>query len=222
MALSNNDKQIRFRRKEELKKKANLILRDCQWRGLRHLGSRSIMEDIKKTLDELVDLKPNWTEEDYNSALKALDAFQLELYDNPHSLENDVYRARDSIENLRTTNDPRRLFAEQKKAVQNMKNLSAHIISALNLAEGTSSDNAAAIKEVFRFVGHSLIKESKIPRSQATAICLAILGPQYEKPEWLFDELGELLVNQMGVEDVEKLISGLRLKIEQNQKDWNL
>lgn len=208
MVLSNNDKQIRFRRKEELKKKANLILRDWQFRGWNHLGSRSI-EDIKKTLDELVDLKPNWTEEDYNSALKALDAFQLELYDNSHSLENDVHSGRDSIENLKTMNDPKRLFAEQKKAVQNMKNLSAHIISALNLAEGTSSDNAAAIREVLRFVGHSLIKESKIPRSQATAICLAILGPQYEKPEWLFEELGKLLVNQMGVDDVDLLIRAI-------------
>jgi len=221
MVLSNNDKQIRFRRKEELKKKANLILRDWQFRGWCHLGSRSI-EDIKKTLEEFVDLKPNWTEADYSCALRALDAFQLELYDNPHSLENDVYRGRDSIEDLKTTNDPRRLVAEQKKAVQNMKNLSAHIISALNLAGGTSSDNAAAIREVFRFVGHSLIKESKIPRSQATAICLAILGPQYEKPEWLFEELGELLINQMGIEDADKLISRLKLKIKQCQKEWNL
>ena len=208
MVLSNNDKQIRFRRKEELKKKANLILRDWQFRGWNHLGSRSI-EDIKKTLDELVDLKPNWTEEDYNSALKALDAFQLELYDNPHSLENDVYRARDNIENLRTTNDSAKLFAEQKKAVQNMKNLSAHIISAINLAGGIASDNAAAIMEVFRFVGHSLVKEAKIPRSQATAMCLAILGSQYEKPEWLFEELGKLLVNQMGVDDVDLLIRAM-------------
>jgi hypothetical protein len=99
-----------------------------------------------------------------------------------------------------------------------MKNLSAHIISALNLAEGTSSDNAAAIKEVFRFVGHSLIKESKIPRSQATAMCLAILGPQYEKPEWLFEELGKLLVSQMGVDDADKLVSA----IKQCQKERDL
>ena len=212
MALSNNDKQIRFRRKEELRKKANCMLRDWQFRGWSHLGSRSI-EEIKETLDKLVELKPNWTEDDYSSALKALDAFQLELYDNPHSLENDVYNGRDSIENLRTTNDPRRLFTEQKKAVQNMKNLSAHIISALNLAEGTSSDNAAAIKEVLRFVGHSLIKESEIPRSQATAMCLAILGPQYEKPKWLFEELGKLLVNQIGVDDV-----GLLMRAIENYK----
>lgn len=164
-----------------------------------------------------MDLKPNWADVDYNSALKALNAFQLELYDNPHSLKNDVYRGRDSIENLENTNDPKRLIAEQKKAVENMKNLSAHIISALKLAGGSSSDNAAAIIEVFRFVGHSLIKETKIPRSQATAICLAILGPQYEKPEWLFEELGEILVNQLDIDDVDKLIS----EIKKQKKEWN-
>ena len=63
--------------------------------------------------------------------------------------------------------------------------------------------------EVFRFVGHSLVKEAKIPRSQATAMCLAILGSQYEKPEWLFEELGKLLVNQMGVDDVDLLIRAI-------------
>ena len=217
MPLSNNDKQIRFRRKEELKKKADHILKDWQFRGWRHLGSRSI-EDIRKTLDEIADLKSNWTEEDYQSALKALESFQFELYDNPHSLENDVYKGRDSIENLRTTNDPKKLISEQKKAAENMKNLSAHIISALNLAGGTSSDNAAAIVEVLRFVGHSLIKEAKIPRSQATAICLAVLGPQYEKPEWLFEELGEILVNQIGIDEIDKLISEIKRSKKETEK----
>ena len=140
------------------------------------MGARNI-EDIRKTPDEIADLKQNRTEKDYESALKAPESFQLELYDNPYSLENDVYKGRDSIENLRTTNDPKKLMAEQKKAAENMKNLSAYIISALNLAGGTSSDNAAAIVEVLRFVGHSLIKEAEIPRSKATAICLAVLGP---------------------------------------------
>ena len=130
MVLSSNEKQIRFRKKEELKKEADRIFRDWQFRGWRHLGSRN-MEDVRKALDEIVDLKPNWTEADYKSSLKALESFQSELYDNPHLLENDVYRGRNSIENLGTTNEPSRLITEQKKAVENMRNLSAHIISAL-------------------------------------------------------------------------------------------
>ena len=217
MVLSNNDKQIRFRKKEELKKMADCIFCDWQIRGWKHLDSRS-MEDIKKTLDELVNLKANWTDADYNCALKALNAFQLELYNNPYLLENDVCKGRDSIESFKTTNDPGKLVADQKKAVENMKNLSSHIISTLNLAKGTPSDNAAAIMEVFRFIGYSLIKETKIPRSRATAMCLAVLGPQYEKPEWLFEELSELLLNQMGIEDIDKLIS----KLKQDIKEWNL
>ena len=210
MSLSNNDKQIRFRKKEWLKKEADRIWRDWQFRGWKHLGTRSI-NDIKETLDEIVDLKPNWTEEDYNNSLNALNAFQLELYDNPYALQNDVIEARNCVENLRTTNDPEKLIGEQKKAVENMKNLSSHIISAISLAKGTASDSAAAIMEALRFVGHSLIKESIIPRSRATAICLMILGPQYDKPEWLFDELSKILVNQMG-NNVDLLIEAIQQK----------
>lgn len=213
MVLSNNDKQIRFRKKEELKKIANKIFRDWQWRGWSHLGERT-MEDIKNTLDELVDLKANWTESDYAQVLKTLENFQLELYDNLHLLKNDIFRARDSIENLQTTNDPKKLIADQNKAVENMKFLVAHIISTLKLAKGVPSDSAAAIMEVLRFVGHLLIKENKIPKSQATAVCLAMLGVQYEKPEWIYDELSEILIKQMGKESTNKLINKLTIKLK--------
>ena len=71
MVLSSNEKQIRFRKKEELKKEADRIFRDWQFRGWHHLGLRN-MEDVRKALDEIVDLKSNWTEADYKCALKAL------------------------------------------------------------------------------------------------------------------------------------------------------
>ena len=123
MSLSNNDKQIRFRKKEWLKKEADRIWRDWQFRGWKHLRTRNI-NDIKETLDEIVDLKPNWTEEDYNNSLNALNAFQLELYDNPYALQNNVIEARDYVENLRTTNDPEKLIKQRiKKQLKFIKSL---------------------------------------------------------------------------------------------------
>ena len=47
-------------------------------------------------------------------------------------------------------------------------------------------------------------------------MCLAVLGSHYEKPEWLFEELGEFLVNQIGVGEIDKLVSAIKKHKEES------
>jgi len=199
MALSNTEKQERFRKKEELKKFANNIFRDWQLMGWRH--SSRTPEEVREYLEKIADLPSGWTKDDYNLAVKTLENFRLELYHgNPYLLQNDVYAGRDSIENLMTTSNPTQLIADQKKAVENMKALAAHVMSAINLAGGQTSDHAAALMEVARHIGRSLVKENKVPKSKATAMCLATIGHQFERPDWLIEELTQALGSQLGEE----------------------
>lgn len=209
MSLSNTEKQERFRKKEELKKYANNIFRDWQLMGWRDTSRTP--EEVREYLEKIADLPSGWNKDDYNQAVKTLETFQKELYyGNPYLLQNDVHAGRDSIENLMTTSNPKQFVADQKKAVENMKALSAHIISAINLAGGTSSDHAAALMEVFRHIGRSLVKENKVPKSKATAMCLASIGHQYEHPDWLIEELTQALGTQLGEKLTHKLGENLR------------
>ena len=97
------------------------------------------------------------------------------------------------------------MLLDAKKATFNMQKLSAHIISALELAEGQASDNAAAISEVMRYVGRTLLNEKNVPRSNATAMCLASICPQFERPEWLVEQLVQVLATQLDKELAHKL-----------------
>jgi hypothetical protein len=209
MAISNTEKQERFRKKEELKKYANNIFRDWQFMGWSDTSRTP--QEVREYLEKIADLPSGWNKDDYNQAVKSLETFQKELYfGNPYLLQNDVYAGRDSIENLMTTSNPAQLVVIHKKALENMKALSAHVISAINLAGGTSSDNAAALMEVVRHIGRSLVKENKVPKSKATAMCLASIGHQFERPDWLIEELTQTLGNQLGEELTHKLGESLK------------
>lgn len=203
--MTNQEKQERFRAKESLKKFADKIFRDwqMQW-GIKDFRSPKEVRDI---LDKIVALPSGWKDEDFRYAQERLNSFSIELYSrNPNLLQNDVFAGRDSVENLRTTNEPLRLFKEQKDALARTKKLSAHLISALDLSSGTSSDHAAALMEAVRHVGLILATERNIvPRSNATAVCLAMINPLQKKPEWLVEALADVLASQLGNERAQEL-----------------
>lgn len=46
---------------------------------------------------------------------------------------------------------------------------------------------------------------------------LTALGLHYKKPEWLFEELEELLVNQIGIDEIDKLVSA----IKKHKEEWD-
>ena len=204
MSLTNQEKQERLRKKEYLKKIAAKIFADWQFLGMRH--SPKDPQSIKLELEKIADLPSGWSDSDYEQALKAFEVFARELYaKNPHLLENDINAGRNSVCDPMTSPDCVRLIREQKNAVYQAKKLVSHINSAMDLCGGLPSDNAAVVMELARDAGLSLLKERIIPRSQAAAICLLMTTTAQERPEWLFDELSQILKEQLGEENINKL-----------------
>jgi hypothetical protein len=188
---SNAEKQARYRRKEALKKYAQQMYRE--WEARAGFSASLNRTKVRSILEKAADLPSGWTDEDYEAATKTINQVILETYDNPHALSNDVQDGRDSWNKFKTTPDPLGFTKEMKAAIEKAQKLSAHLIAALELSNCSVSDQAAVIMEVMRFIGSSLISSRVVPRSDATAMCLASLGPQYEKPDWLIEDLARKL-----------------------------
>jgi len=186
--ITNSEKQVRFRKKEDLKRYADKLFREYSWRD-----SSRPQEEIRTFLDKTTDLPFGWTNEDYERAVKTLNQFCNEFYDNPHRLENDVKEGRNTWNEFITAPDPHKLMKDEKEAIEKVQTLSAHIISALKLSGCRDSDQAAALMEAVRFVGRSLTNNLEVPKSQATAMCLASIGPQYDRPSWFLDILSNTI-----------------------------
>ena len=197
--ISNAEKQARFRRKEHLKRCADKIF--VQWVGspLRFRHSRRTEEDVRHSLDEAVALPSDWKEEDYECAKRKLGQYHLDLISSVDQIANDVngYWASNLVEFV-TTTDPAKLLVDNKAAIEEAWALASHIISALKISNCNDVGKSAALMEALRFVGRSLVSNREIHSSQATALCLTSIGPQYHRPEWFAEKLAEAIRQQIG------------------------
>lgn len=195
--ISNADKQDRFRKKEHLKRCADKIFRLWEVSIERYRQSRT-PEEVRHALEKAVELPANWTEEDYAYAERKLGQYHLDLISPVDQIANDVNGdwASSSIEFMATP-DPLKYIANNKAAIENARALATHLISALKLSNCNDADQAAALMEAVRFVGRSLVSNREIRRSQATAMCLASIGPQYDRPEWFAEQLADTISPQL-------------------------
>ena len=193
MDKSNAEKQARFRKKEALKRRAEQVFRE------KMLGLPLVKnpDEIRQAIDKAIALPVGWTDEDYEHASWNLYQILLERYDNHHQLSNDVREGRYGEGLPGVVAAPAN---ELKAAIRNTQALAAHIISALNLSECNDSDKTAALMEVMRFVGRSLLNHREIPKSNATTMCLASIGKQYARPDWFFEKLAEVLAENVNEE----------------------
>ncbi|WP_059369542.1 hypothetical protein [Treponema endosymbiont of Eucomonympha sp.] len=199
-AISNTEKQARFRKKEVLKRRADQIFRELilgpgDWK-------LKIPDEIRASLDKAVELPSGWTDEDYERAEQKLEQLYRERslagYDNPSLLTNDVHEGRGGRTEFMTTPDPTKFVRDIKIAIEDTRTLAAHLISALKLSGCNDADRAAALMEAVRFIGRSIASGNKIPKSKATTMCLASIGPQYPRPDWFAEELTSTLAWNIG------------------------
>lgn len=196
--ISNADKQARFRKKEVLKRHADNVYR--QWEQSRNrwrIPTRT-PGDARHALDKAVELPSGWTDEDVEHALRMLGQCQMDLDLSVDQIANDVNgdwatRSREFV----TTPDPAKFQAENKAAIQKAQALASHQISALKLSDCKDADQAAAVMELLRFIGRSLANDKNVRRSHATALCLASIGPQYDRPDWFAEELAKTIGQQL-------------------------
>jgi hypothetical protein len=197
MIKSNTEKQARFRKKEALKRRAGEIFRILQL-GRWNLSDTSTPEEIQYNLDKIIDLPSDWTDKDYENAKLNLERFQDDFRFSKHLLENDVKAVRNINNEFMTTPDPDKFIKDERVAIENTRALAAHIISSLRLSNCSDSDKAAALMEAARFIGRVLANAKGVPQSKATTICLASIGPGFDRPKWFAEMLVETLGWQVG------------------------
>lgn len=204
MALTNNEKQIRHKKLEELKKFGNevlfrLILMNDGFN--RNIDKSN--EEIKAEIESLVNLPSGWTEEDFNSSVKKLNNMMNTTVDNPHLMNNDINSSRSIM-------DPNFNMMELRRAEYKAPEVVRNIKSTLKLSELNKSDQIAVVAEVMRQLAKELLDEKSIPKTFANATALSLIGHQYEKPEWTWNILARNLYTQNSKEYTDKLVAELQ------------
>ena len=207
MPLSNPEKQERFRRKEALSQKAKDIF--IRWQLSRGLDLSQSPSEVKSQLEKIVALPSGWTDEDYATAERKLDFFELNtLSSNPHLLENDIWDGR------KQDAEDAASVREGKEALVNAQNHTHIILSTFTLSKNRNSDNAAIIMEVARKLGASLLADAckgDIPRSDATALCLLLTNPMLPRPAWFLEAIAKILKDQIPNHDTRKNLAKMIL-----------
>ena len=203
MTISNAEKQARFRRKEELKKFANLVFRE--WQVIAD-GGRANPRDVLARLTEASELKAGWNDEDFERAERQLGELRIDLVTGQDDLKSDVYQGRrlsdEEFFKARNLDDR---FQETEEILSDTRALTSHLISALNLSRHTKADQGAALLEAARSVGKALAHDPGAAKSQSNAICLASLPSHYDRPDWVVEMLADWTKWRLDEESVKEL-----------------
>lgn len=195
MNITNAEKQARFRKKEELRRAADQILREAQ---MTLIGQgRNSPEQVAAFLNDAADLPSGWTETDYKLAVRKLEQFRLDLFSSRDQIGNDVFDGRSAETRFGNEGGTGSLTAEVNAAKEEAYALADHILSALRLSHCSEVEQAAALMEAARMVGRNLANMAKVPKSNATTMCLATLGAHYERPDWFAEEFTTALRHQL-------------------------
>lgn len=203
MALTNNEKQIRHKRLEALKKYGNEVL--VQLLFLNSAIPRPIdktNEEIKGEIENIVNLPSGWTDEDYNIAVQKIRNMNIAVLSNPHLMNNDISAARSFFDD---NFNPDEIHRAQYKAAEVVRNIK----STLKLSELKVTDQIAALAEVMRFLGIELLNERKIPKTFANATAFSLIDQNYKKPEWTWAILAQNLYIQNSKEKAELIAKEL-------------
>lgn len=189
--ISNTEKQARYRKKEQLKRQADQMLRKWQlepWKH--HLKS---LHEIHHLLESAIKLPSGWTDEDYSNAEKRLYHVYSEVVSPANQLSSDVHESRNITFESLNPSELSKINADLKRAEESTNALASHLISALKLSGCSDADQAAALMEAMRFVGRNLTNNREVPCSQATVLCLATINPVCARPSWFSKKLASTL-----------------------------
>ena len=204
---SNAENQARYRKKEKLKRKAEQLLRKLQSEPYKH--HQKNIQEAHQLIDAAIKLPSNWTEKDYINAENKLKHVFVELNWPTNQIYTDILESRKITHTEIKPHDLPKINSELMHAEGRVNALASHIISALKLSNCNESDQAAALMEAMRFVGRSLVNNSEIPCSAATALCLSTINPIYPRPEWYSKKLADTLSSQTHPDLIKLIVNNL-------------
>ena len=204
MALSNNEKQIRHKKLEALKKYGNEVLLQVIFMnsGISRPIEKS-NEEIKAEIESLTNLPAGWTDKDYELAVQKIKNMNITALSNPHLMNNDIcYFGRILDENF-TGFEIQRIEYKAAEVVRNIQ-------STLKLSELNKSDQIAVVTEVMRRLAVDLLTEKIKPKTFANATALSLIDQNYEKPDWFCETLAQNIYIQNGPEKADKISKALK------------
>lgn len=205
MAISNADKQVRFRKKQELKRFKNRMIE--MWRlNMPFYPHRINHGEFLSQVEKADDLPSGWNEEDLQQAEQHINNLYHEFISPRDDLKMDVMNgARKKIEEFANAYDPQKPFSDIEESISKTRALASHLISALELSALSNSELAAAIMEAVRHVGRATASSADISKSEAILVCLTSLPSHYDRPDWFLDGFTRWLASHLDEELVHEL-----------------
>lgn len=196
MPFTNAEKQERFRKKEALKKYADEVFISC----IRNYPISVNRDVLQARLNEFAELPSGWTDEDLRKAEKKIYNLQFDVmgFGNSHLLENDIGNGRKFSKEFMISDEPRKFIEKEKKIQRKARELANQIINLFRLSDCPVSDQVAILAEVLRWSGRLLIDENEVPKSNASALAMATLTSQYQRPDWFLSRLATVIVSNLG------------------------
>lgn len=204
MAISNAEKQARFRKKEELAGATNTVFNEIQL--LRLPGKRRESPgEIRDLLEMATTLPDGWTDADLERAYHRLKDLQADFLSPQDDLYSDILIGLGLFNERGEPQDPRASSVDPDPLLSKSRALASHLISALSISELSSSEQAAAVMEVVRHLGRAMVNADDTKKSYATAVCLLSLPSYFDKPDWFTDYLAGWLVRQLDTDGAQQL-----------------
>ncbi len=218
MALSNAEKQARFRKKEQLKKLVSQCLGDIHLlastklepRGpLGLLDPRATYGNLDSQLRQAARLPSGWTDEDLQRAEDRVRGIHEDALRAVDSIGTDVEDGRNSLAPSQKSSNSKNWLAEHDEAKRDTIALAGHLVAAMDLSKLPKEQCAAALMEALRQTGRSLANSSVVGQSDATAVCLASLNRHRERPEWFLPRMAAWL--HRNLDDDARRVLGAKL-----------
>lgn len=170
--LTNVEKQQRHRQLEALKQFGNETFLQWLIMSSGRLSNEKTTEEMKQEIDEITNLKNNWTNEEYSIAQRKIENIRIGFVENQHLLENDI--------NL-THTDFSNNFLDSKIAKQKILDFIKIINQIAKLSGLSTSDINSAIVEMLRKNGKKLTEENTNIKSAADSLSLILINDNYPR-----------------------------------------
>ena len=207
MAITNVQKQVRFRKKQKLMKYKDDAYKE--WQLKMNFGPRrETPSQVHALLEKATKLPSGWTDKDIEKAWDRINKIRIEFMHPQDDLKKDVDDGAGwtTEATINATDEVlSRAISDGKESLPKVINLSRHLISALELSALSNSGQAAAIMEAVRYVGRAAMSSGDMAKSHAMTVCHASLSINNDRPDWFMDSLVDWLTNRLGIERVHEL-----------------
>ena len=207
MAITNAEKQARFRKKKKLEKYKEEAFRE--WQLKMNFGPRrETPSQVHALLEKAATLPSGWTDRDIQKAWDRINKLRIEFMHPQDELKTDVQEGAGwGTEPMHNATDEvlSRAISDARESLPKVINLSRHLISALELSALSNSGQAAAIMEAVRYVGRAAMSSGDMAKSHAMTVCHASLSINNDRPDWFLNSLVKWLWSRLGKEGINEL-----------------